>query len=635
MFSKKKKYHIFIILTAILLALTVAGCSQAEIDEPSETTPAPTQTSTTETASQTTTATPPTTETQTETTTETSEPPETNEPAPEEDDHIITVDGTDYFVTSEYNTTAIGCYDEDNFLERFSEAYLDVEIVPGKTVIGGSTVYDNGTEVYITARDGSWTYGPATIRNHHTGYGNSTLQLYFGSEEELAEFEAVNLSGCTVYEITTPKYAEPKTMEIDGEEYYVLDTLTGNMRTTSGSVDYGPTRPKLPDYGIYADPELIPEGSIVYVEGLGTTPWSYGPITTVVNVPNLGNYIEIMISDDGEREALSDIHIYDSDNCTIRIISPEKPEAENVPSQTQVSTYEYTGYNAQLPSEPPEYDNDVEIFLPPCSSPELYGYNGYGIEDLIFSYVPFDETSEKLKEFFCESALTPADEKDPGFTPDFYIDFNNGFVVAVWEESNYCEAAYYEYAGNASFRNHLFNESHADALSLRGKPYTFDEEVLELVAEIIEEATPDPEDFPEVPEFTAPEAGALPVELDENWSSVSSVTFAYPLYYWSNVREGYPVNYDFGTPCVTYTITDPEIVRQLIYCFHPDNLKPDVSTYRSPPEAALCFDNGYQVRFYVQYEYGFVAPCLYIGNGTYGVTLEAERYFSELFMTIE
>ena len=360
MLIKKFSRQIFLVLTAIVLVLTYAGCSQSEIEATTSTSPVTLETTVmqeqTATTVSTEASTEPTTQAPSETTAE--QEPSLSTP-PEEDTNVVTFEEKDYWLIRSYNTFASAKYDEDNFLEKFSDLYRDVVITPGETVVASGTVYDDGTLIYVTAQDGSWSYGPATVRTHHTAEGCSNLQLYFGSEEECEAFEAVNLSGCTVYEVA-PLEIEAEPISVDGNELYLTHVSYGTLYPLFyDNVDTDEKYVNAEDLTIYADPKLIPEGSTVYLrapefkEGY-SSPHELdgkllGPFTNVVSEEGAGVRINVLYC---SPEQFNEINEYAKQSRKFEVlILNDSPIASKGYEKEPITTEAFTTNTATLPDE--------------------------------------------------------------------------------------------------------------------------------------------------------------------------------------------------------------------------------------------------------------------------------------------
>ena len=293
---------------------------------------------------------------------------------------------------------------------------------------------------------------------------------------------------------------------------------------------------------------------------------------------------------------------------------------------------------ATLPDEEslsePEYVIEIHQLVNDADADKKYGYGHPAISDLVFSY-SFDDYSKEIKDhlfnYFSKNALTPLKNKQDDFSPKYVVDFNNGWFVALDPDTHYCEAATLMSYDTDKYNNHIVDESFADALTERGKPYALSAEAQKYFISLMSETEvgeyhPYPEE-----NYYLPKANNLAVELDESWADVKTVKICYPTW-GSFIEEDYPIKRQFF---VSYTIDDPEVVTQLIYCLHPDNMKPDVDTYRTSPNAYICFDNGYIARMYFLSHEPVVSNSCFINGTPSSMTKEAEEYISALMLNIE
>ncbi len=633
MLTTSVKKHLVPGIIIALLTLFAAGCSLTEIErettEQTEDTAPPTVITTEPTSS----ATEKSESSTAESDTAEPQPPQTETDTPEEELNLISVNGENYWYSAKYNTTARGKYDEDNFLERFSALYKDVTVIPGKTVIASNIAYSDGTLVYITARDGSWTYGPATVKTHHTADWSSSLDLYFASEEEAADFEAINLSGCTVYEIHQ-KLETPSPIELNGTQYYTVGVYACRLlRTLAEQIE---TEEEIPDYSLLVSPELIPKGCAVYLESASIEGLTFGPITNILYDEGLGNTAKLVFNDSETLLEVGDLYSqYDrfiihalTENPDSALLSPVEPE--------EIPFYSYELKLHENDLSLPGYA--VEIHKPvPDADAYKYDYGHPLVSDLSFSHIiTRTEITEKLYGWFSPTVLEPINGKSRDFQPDYYLDFNNGWVVGMSLKTAYCEAVCIKtlYDGEGLY-NHLYDEDFAAALEDRGLAYIASEEAVAYVAELMAKAEiPTEEIHPSESHFVPSGENLLP-EPDENWKNVSSARICYPMRPGYTVEEDYPIPHEALSHYVTYTVDDPETISQLIACLHPDNLKLNASTYRSPPETFLCFDNGYIVGLYYGDNDFIVAQCLRVNGERCAMTTEATDYLTELFRAIE
>ena len=628
MLTLKPKKRIFASAAVLILVLALTGCSMSKVSlESTESTTLPsetaTQTTTTQTATETTTASPP----PTETTSETSEPPETTEPAPEENPSLE-IDGKKYWISSEYNTTVTGRFDGDNYLEGFNESYPDITVIPGATVIGCSNFYDNGMTVYLAARDGSWTYGPATVRSHHSVDWNSgsSLEIYFGSEEELAAFEAAGEIDCTVFEVMP---ASANTLTLDGTDYYVTDTKYVNLYPSS--VEGNSDDPQDEEYVINVNPEIVPPGSIVYLESTIGEKITIGPITDNIKYEAFGDNVFIQVFDE---EEYNNLHFLGGESYLrfcLKVLSTDpddNEEAPITPSEQEVMLYP----DPILPtteSDPLDTEENLELLLfVDDGDTEKYGFGKGAISNLVLTLDCYgNDTSKEIVSQFTGNSLTPT-EKDPNFSPVYFLDLNNSHVIALSPNSAYCEiAAYASVYGGYSLSNHITDENFKDAVMERGVAYTMSAECFEYVAQLISDSEASAEQADPNTEIKLSHTSVTPIELDGVWAEVSSATLFMPVYPNTNLPEDYPIIARY----MTFTISDPDTVRQLLYCLHPDNMKTGCSSFRSPPENHIYFDNGYRVGFYLIQDLDFIfhAGCRTL-NDQCAMTKEARLCMLEL-----